>query len=281
MQMYWTACCPLMSDVFVHWLSGLMTLVKSWLQPWFLFGSLLLLSLSDGQWGHSVFFTHSHPTSIFLKLILPFLPLPPKTSCGAPGFVWPRHCPVFITPLTGYPGPPRTCAAPRSLQECAGACNRLCWGHWVVRLSKTSQPHSALAAEWGSAWGGSPNRGCCQIPTVALHNHSHTGPDIPPGRGVGEEGGLLGREMVKSTFESRISGHFVRKIAPLDGNARNTSLAFLPLWSVFFNETFIFNNKTPGIIYESLSFQCLTSCQKVPVQMLFQQRRNLKNKKAK
>ena len=103
-----------------------------------------------------------------------------------PGFVWPQHCPVFITPLTGYPGPPRTCAAPRSLQECAGACNRLCGGHWVVWLTETSQPHSALAAEWGSAWGGSPNHGRCQIPTVALHNHSHTGPDIPPGRRDGE-----------------------------------------------------------------------------------------------
>ncbi len=106
----------------------------------------------------------------------------------------PQHCPVFITPLTGYPGPPRTCAAPRSLQECAGACNRLCGGHWVVWLTETSQPHSALAAEWGSAWGDSPNHGRCQIPTVALHNHSHTGPDIPPGR-RGREG-KGGRDVV-------------------------------------------------------------------------------------
>lgn len=59
----------------------------------------------------------------------------------------------------------------------------------LVWLSETSQPHSALAAEWDSAWGGSPNRGRCQIPAVAPHNHSHTGPDIPPGRGEGKGAG--------------------------------------------------------------------------------------------
>ena len=45
----------------------------------------------------------------------------------------PQHCPVFLSLLWRVtPGLPRTCAAPRSLQECAGACNRLCGGHWVV-----------------------------------------------------------------------------------------------------------------------------------------------------
>lgn len=73
--------------------------------------------------------------------------------------------------------PPHTCAAPRSPQECAGACNRLCRGYWVLRLTETSQPHSALDAEWSSAWGGSPNCGRCQIPTVAPRNHSHTAAD--------------------------------------------------------------------------------------------------------
>lgn len=132
----------------------------------------------------------SQPPNFHLLQTYSFLSLPSSKkisgSCGVAGFVWSQHCPVFISPLMGYPGPPRTCAAPRSLQECAGACNRLCGGHWVVRLTETSQPHSALAAEWGSAWGGSPNHGRCQIPTVALHNHSHTGPNIPPGRRDGE-----------------------------------------------------------------------------------------------
>lgn len=73
-----------------------------------------------------------------------------------------------------------------STQECAGACNRLCGGPLsCVRLSETSQPHSALAVEWGSAWGASPNRGRCQIPTVALHNQSHTGPVQRQARGRG------------------------------------------------------------------------------------------------
>lgn len=103
------------------------------------------------------------------------------------GFVWPQHCPVSITLLAGYSGPPHTCAAPRSPQECARACNRLCGGYWVVRLTETSQPHSALDAEWSSAWGGSPNRGRCQIPTVAPRNHSHTDADI------GRQGGWGGR----------------------------------------------------------------------------------------
>lgn len=142
-----------------------------------------------------------HPLNLHLLQTYSSLspPSPPPKSpvpvewqvlCG------PQHCPVFICPLTGYPGPPRTCAAPRSLQECAGACNRLCGGHWVVRLTETSQPHSALAAEWDTAWGGSPNRGPCQIPTVALHNHSHTGPDIPPGRRDGEGSGCGGGDCV-------------------------------------------------------------------------------------
>lgn len=139
------------------------------------------------------------------------------------GFVWPQHCPVFITPLTGYPGPPRTCAAPRSLQECAGACNRLCGGHWVVWLTETSQPHSALAAEWGSAWGGSPNHGRCQIPTVALHNHSHTGPDIPPGRRDGE-GVVVVVGVCMCWAERWISLH-------LTPNKTDTFYAFTsPLW---------------------------------------------------
>lgn len=157
-----------------------------------LIGSLLLIPFSDVQWGHLVCYTPTSQTSISLNLFFPFSSFfqNPPGSCVVVGFVWPQHCPVFITPLTGYPGPSRTCAAPRSLQECAGACNRLCGGHWVVWLTETSQPHSALAAEWGSAWGGSPNHGRCQIPTVAPHNHSHTGPDIPPGRGDGEGRGL-------------------------------------------------------------------------------------------
>lgn len=193
-----------------------------------LIGSLLLFPFSDVQWGHLVCYTPTSQTSISSNLFFPFssfLQTPPG-SCVVVGFVWPQHCPVFITPLTGYPGPPRTCAAPRSLQECAGACNRLCGGHWVVWLTETSQPHSALAAEWGSAWGGSPNHGRCQIPTVAPHNHSHTGPDIPPGRGDGEGRGARDvlvesvcagqcTDMEKSTFNSKQDSHFFCVISPL------------------------------------------------------------------
>lgn len=175
---------------------------------------------------HLVCYTHTSPTSIFLKLTLSFLLLPPQKfpgSCGVVGFVWPQHCPVFITPLTGYPGPPRTCAAPRSLQECAGACNRLCGGHWVVWLTETSQPHSALGAEWGSAWGGSPNYGRCQIPTVAPHNHSHTGPDIPPG-GKGWGGSGCGGERArwavqrngKKSYNSKQDGRFLCHFGTLE-----------------------------------------------------------------
>lgn len=106
----------------------------------------------------------------------------------------PRQCWICVASAlsrvyhsSGYSGPPHTCAAPRSPQECARACNRLCGGYWVVRLTETSQPHSALDAEWSSAWGGSPNRGRCQIPTVAPRNHSHTDADI------GRRGGWGGR----------------------------------------------------------------------------------------
>lgn len=154
--------------------------------------SLLVLSFSDGQWGHSVCCTPSPQTSIFFKLILSFLLVPPKTPPVPVEWLF-FVCPPALSRFyhflwrVYYPGPPRTCAAPRSLQECAGACNRLCRGHWVVRLTETSQPHSVLAAEWRSAWGSSPTRGRCQIPTVALHNHSHTGPGA--GRRDWEGGG--------------------------------------------------------------------------------------------
>lgn len=168
--------------------------------------SPLLIPFCDVQWGHLVCYTLTSLTSISFKLILPFLLLPPKT----PRFLWSaRFCVatalsrVYHPSLTGCPGPPRTCAAPRSLQECAGACNRLCGGHWVVGLTGTSQPHSALAAEWGSAWGGSPSHGRCQIPTVAPHNHSHTGPDPLPGSGDRGGGVLASGEKWKSLHLTR------------------------------------------------------------------------------
>lgn len=93
----------------------------------------------------------------------------------------------WVTPV-----PPHTCAAPRSPQEFAGACNRLCRGYWVLRLTETSQPHSVLDAEWSSAWGGSPNCGRCQIPTVAPRNHSHTDADTSRRGGDGGGGGGVG-----------------------------------------------------------------------------------------
>lgn len=165
------------------------------------------------------------------------------------GFVWPQHCPVFITPLTGYPGPPRTCAAPRSLQECAGACNRLCGGHWVVWLTETSQPHSALGAEWGSAWGGSPNYGRCQIPTVAPHNHSHTGPDIPPGRGDGE--GLGGGSGCGGGERAHWAVQRNGK-SPITPNKTAAFCVISPRWSDFSaswsSETAISNNNKSNLL---------------------------------
>lgn len=153
------------------------------LQPWL---RVFFLSFSDGQWGLSGFSTPATQTSIFFKLILSFLqkkktestlPVVCLVLCG------PSTVP-FLSPLWRVsPVPLAPAPLPGSLQECAGACNRLCGSHWVVRLTETSQPHIALAAEWGSAWGCSPNHGRCQIPTVALHNRSHTGPDVPLGCG--------------------------------------------------------------------------------------------------
>lgn len=92
----------------------------------------------------------------------------------------PPTLPLAPAPL---PGPYRN--APGLVIAFVGAVG-------LVWLSETSQPHSALAAEWDSAWGGSPNSGRCQIPAVAPHNHSHTGPDTPPGWGERGKGGLGG-----------------------------------------------------------------------------------------
>lgn len=129
------------------------------------------------------YYLHAGPKLFRFFILLPL---------ARAGLVWPQPCPVSITLLAGYTGPPHTCAAPRSPQECARACNRLCGGYWVVRLTETSQPHSALDAEWSSAWGGSPTRGRCQIPTVAPRNHSHTDGDIGRRGGWGRGGGAWG-----------------------------------------------------------------------------------------
>lgn len=81
---------------------GLMTSVKSWLIE-----SLLSFhSVMDSEptqyaapqppklpSSSNLFF----PFSSFLKNL--------TGSCGVAGFVWPQHCPVFITSLTGYPVP--------------------------------------------------------------------------------------------------------------------------------------------------------------------------------
>lgn len=107
-----------------------------------------------------------------------------------------HHGSVGLPPLyqTPFSTPPRTCAAPTSLQECAGACNRLCGDHWVVHgwLKLPNLTVRCMVAEWDSAWGDSPTHGRCQIPTVVLHNHSHTGPGALPGRrGRDREGGTV------------------------------------------------------------------------------------------
>lgn len=112
-------------------------------------------------------------------------------SLEAVGFVLSQVRPIFISSLMGTPlhqtpssTPPYTCTAPTSLQECAGACNRLCGVHWAVygwlKLPNLTVP--SMASERDSAWGDSPTHEHCQIPTVALHNHSHTDPGTLAGR---------------------------------------------------------------------------------------------------
>jgi len=136
-----------------------------------------------------------HPIPPNFHLLQTYSFLSPRSSKNSPGSrgvavfcVPPSPVPFLSLSLTGIlPRSPSHLRRSQVPQECAGACNRLCRGHWVVRLTETSQPHSVLAAEWRSAWGSSPTRGRCQIPTVALHNHSHTGPGA--GRRDWEGGG--------------------------------------------------------------------------------------------